>query len=1318
MSCATTEPTKLCYNCRWYCRPGRLRRLNLQNKPSPTREYGSLGARENYIRRRTAARIRKPTAKCYNYKGEQCNQYIAYGPRFGLRKRPTVCCCPDGDPKCQHTKSSWFRSNGGSGSDVTFWKRISAGPANLMPSCLGTPRCSPSQEDQCMDCMGWYRPCPWNGRYWEGKGWNRNWERTGKPPDEAVGGQDQPAPPAFPPWSIMPTAGLTARFVDPNWPAYSATLGAPYYPTGGLPDNAGPGQNMGNWQNESWAGWQNQVTVLGGLVENPAHDSKVGATKAVESYVYYDAQDVCNRAPGSVNPPDATYLRWVKGNTGTGPAHNRETRYRTPPTGTGASLTTPRAGLAAVYIALPSQCLNCAHVPGCGQDGGDCTVTAGWGGRLPSILAIGGWNGDDGTLNSCEVIVGAAGWNSATWPGNKWPRPTPPLPTPPVVPPMHDPRCFFGAVADEKNAFPPPPEDPPWNVSEHHPAGLPSTIPPYCSSSDPVNCAWWVGAPIVTGGVSLPSWTDWDGGESKGTHKPYSSMNFAPLVWSKAWNKAVKKRPYATLKVLQKCEALVNFNHRKSPKKKAYWAPLPDMNEPRCGHAMVMTYRAVTTVPAPNAGSPAGSGKSIQVWLPNIYVIGGCQGIDLPASNGGTGGKDVLDCWPPNRKLLYSPDDVPSKQLNSVEVLSLNFPDPSPGASTRWAFCPSMNKARGGANNFSAVVMGHWIYVFGGCVPNPDESVQGGWDVERWNWYRFTEWEPVNTLLPPVVSNWGGRANTAFPWYPCGGTVVKLGQCKPYVPPHTPTGPHRYCDPTTLGICIVGSGMALAEGQSGRYGAFHARSWWEWMQFCSPGTWAGRYGDCTFDYPPHTEKGGPAYPGYPGTWPPVPGCNTCPRDNAPMLVGGTGPRPPAIAVDPNTGNVSQAGMAITPIGAFAAALCFKPADPPKPPAHPLTSNIGCHYMKKLDGQPSAALASAAAGDGWVLAPSTGAVVLGHGLAAASLEGNGSRPSTLYTLGGGVRDLVFPNVGTYITARGGMWGSVNPMLTRRTQFGAAAVEGKLLVAGGYNIWPAPSPRLLASASLFTPGAPWPSPSSEGKWASAASMNIARAGHCVVGVTNAPAIVGGGSEPRDVVYSIGGYGLPTKVPGPINAYASVEMYESNTWSSKADMTIPRYNAAAAWMGLGTQFIYVMGGRTNGPGLTHPMTDSVEVYDIIHNKWTLLKATLPSARAGAVATSFESRIYIMGGRDSAGTTLASMLIFDPSTNTWTNPAKPMITPRYMAACTFRDGIIYVMGGLVSDESAPATEAYTMEFYEPASNVGTAIGSAQANNGLYAHR
>ena len=236
MSCATTEPTKLCYNCRWHCRPGRLRRLNLQNKPSPTREYGSLGARENYIRRRTAARIRKPTAKCYNYKGEQCNQYIAYGPRFGLRKRPTVCCCPDGDPKCQHTKSSWFRSNGGSGSDVTFWKRISAGPANLMPSCLGTPRCSPSQEDQCMDCMGWYRPCPWNGRYWEGKGWNRNWERTGKPPDEAVGatvaGDEARGATVAGNWNKMKYkfgTNTAAFFADAKYPAFSA-MGSTKFP--------------------------------------------------------------------------------------------------------------------------------------------------------------------------------------------------------------------------------------------------------------------------------------------------------------------------------------------------------------------------------------------------------------------------------------------------------------------------------------------------------------------------------------------------------------------------------------------------------------------------------------------------------------------------------------------------------------------------------------------------------------------------------------------------------------------------------------------------------------------------------------------------------------------------------------------------------------------------------------------------------------------------------------------------------------------------------------------------------------------------------
>jgi hypothetical protein len=101
-------------------------------------------------------------------------------------------------------------------------------------------------------------------------------------------------------------------------------------------------------------------------------------------------------------------------------------------------------------------------------------------------------------------------------------------------------------------------------------------------------------------------------------------------------------------------------------------------------------------------------------------------------------------------------------------------------------------------------------------------------------------------------------------------------------------------------------------------------------------------------------------------------------------------------------------------------------------------------------------------------------------------------------------------------------------------------------------------------------------------------------------------------------------------------------------------------------------------------------------------------------------------MGGRDSTGTTLASMLLFEPFTNTWITDGAEMNTPRYMAACTtaawygnqppFERLKIYVMGGQANNENAAVKDLDSMECYEPASNVRTTVGSAHANNGLYA--
>jgi hypothetical protein len=141
-----------CYGFNWDCRAGRLNKLNVQVKPNMTRDYGSQSARERLLRRRTSANVRIPPKDCFNYKREECNPYIAYGPLFGLRKAPRHSCCTGSDPVYP---AKWYRSNGGSGSDVVYWKRVHGGPIPLMSSCLddtGAPasaRCNPSMKAQC-----------------------------------------------------------------------------------------------------------------------------------------------------------------------------------------------------------------------------------------------------------------------------------------------------------------------------------------------------------------------------------------------------------------------------------------------------------------------------------------------------------------------------------------------------------------------------------------------------------------------------------------------------------------------------------------------------------------------------------------------------------------------------------------------------------------------------------------------------------------------------------------------------------------------------------------------------------------------------------------------------------------------------------------------------------------------------------------------------------------------------------------------------------------------------------------------------------------
>ena len=144
------------YKMNWDCRAGRLKKLNTQIKPNSTRNYGSDDARVRLIRRRTAAKIISNPPPDYNIKGgvnrgspntrvglgSQYNGRQAAGPFFGMKLGPGSgpCACTTAAVNADRQNGKVYRSNGGTGGDVAYWKRVHAGTRLLMPACWG---CAP-----------------------------------------------------------------------------------------------------------------------------------------------------------------------------------------------------------------------------------------------------------------------------------------------------------------------------------------------------------------------------------------------------------------------------------------------------------------------------------------------------------------------------------------------------------------------------------------------------------------------------------------------------------------------------------------------------------------------------------------------------------------------------------------------------------------------------------------------------------------------------------------------------------------------------------------------------------------------------------------------------------------------------------------------------------------------------------------------------------------------------------------------------------------------------------------------------------------------
>ena len=209
------------------------------------------------------------------------------------------------------------------------------------------------------------------------------------------------------------------------------------------------------------------------------------------------------------------------------------------------------------------------------------------------------------------------------------------------------------------------------------------------------------------------------------------------------------------------------------------WQPLPDLPEPRCAHAMVQTYRKKQKW---NQGT---------LWLPNIYVIGGCSGKGSPGS-----ARDKMYAWPPEACLSLSAPQSSCDQgsnsagqlLTSVVYLELppadsNNPPILPNTKAHWQKGPDLNTARGG-HNLSAVVFGDYIYVFGGTGTGcPINGPRNGCDPSG----------PCGSGNCCTVGGTG--PNAAICPRPCGHCPTSAGECPSCPKPEGCAWKNKSCHP-------------------------------------------------------------------------------------------------------------------------------------------------------------------------------------------------------------------------------------------------------------------------------------------------------------------------------------------------------------------------------------------------------------------------------------------------------------------------------------------------------------------------------------------
>ena len=276
---------------------------------------------------------------------------------------------------------------------------------------------------------------------------------------------------------------------------------------------------------------------------------------------------------------------------------------------------------------------------------------------------------------------------------------------------------------------------------------------------------------------------------------------------------------------------------------------------------------------------------------------------------------------------------------------------------------------------------------------------------------------------------------------------------------------------------------------------------------------------------------------------------------------------------------------------------------------------------------------------------------------------------------------------------GHWTTVRPLPEPLVDAHAAALGGKIYVAGGidahgqptahvYRYDPAtdswdragdlPAPRfnmplvVLGDTLYAVGGVSGTSFRAERTlWAYRADRNewLSRAG--LPDPRGAGAAVANGHK----IILMGG--IRRFVDGGLSAAPDIYDAAFDSWVEVWPMPTPRDHLAAEVV---NGLVYVIGGRQMSPARN---SDVVEVYDpmkYLGGRWER-KSPMPTARGALGSAVVDGKIHVLGG-ETATSVFGTHEVYDPANDAWTE-APPLPTPRHGVAVATLDGKIYVIGG-----------------------------------------